>query len=101
MSGDASHLHMLDLIAGGIPASLEFYRRLGVTAPAGAAGPHVQGVEPDTLFFPTPTTVVTVSSLLIAVRPVNNGRMALDGILRRDQSESQETCCLEQVEVLS
>jgi hypothetical protein len=47
------------------------------------------------------TGVETVSSLLIAVRPVSNGRMALDGILRRDQSESQGTCCLEQVEVLS
>ena len=45
--------------------------------------------------------VETVSSLLIAVRPVNNGRMALDGVLRTDQSESQGTCCLEQVEVPS
>ena len=47
------------------------------------------------------TGVETVSSLLIAVCPVNNGRMTLDGILRTDQSESQGTCCLEQVEVLS
>ncbi len=31
--GDAPHLHMLNLIAGSIPASLEFYRRLGVTVP--------------------------------------------------------------------
>ena len=29
MSGDAPHRHMLNLIAGGIPASLEFCRRLG------------------------------------------------------------------------
>jgi hypothetical protein len=45
---------MLNLIAGGIPASLESYRLLGVTVPADAAGPHVQGAEPDTLYFPTP-----------------------------------------------
>ena len=31
MSGDAPYLHMLNLIAGGIPASLEFYRRLGAS----------------------------------------------------------------------
>jgi hypothetical protein len=34
---------MVNLIAGGIPASLESYWRLGVTVPADAAGPHVQG----------------------------------------------------------
>jgi hypothetical protein len=50
MSGDVPYLHMLNLIAVGIPASVEFCRRLGVTMPADAAGPHVQGVEPDTLF---------------------------------------------------
>jgi hypothetical protein len=53
MSGDAPHLHMLNLIAGGILASLDFYRWLGVTVRADAVGPHVQGIEPDTLFFPT------------------------------------------------
>ena len=52
MSGDAPHRHMLNLIAGGIPASLEFYRRLGVTVPADPAGPHVQGVEPAPSSFP-------------------------------------------------
>ena len=51
--GDAPHLHMLNLIAGIIPASLEFYRRLGVTVPA-PADPHVQGVEPDALLLPLP-----------------------------------------------
>ena len=40
---------MLNLTTGGVPASLEFNQRLGVTAPADAADPHVQGVEPDTL----------------------------------------------------
>jgi hypothetical protein len=41
------------------------------------------------------TAVETVRSLLIAVRPVTNGRMALDGILRKDQPEPQGMCCLE------
>jgi hypothetical protein len=41
------------------------------------------------------TAVGTVRPLLIAVRPVANGRMALDGILRKDQPEPQGTCCLE------
>ena len=45
-----------------------------------------------------PAAVETVRSLLIAVRPAINGRMALDGILRTDQPESQGTCCLDQVE---
>jgi hypothetical protein len=31
ISGDTPHLHMLNLTAGGIPASLEFYRRLGAS----------------------------------------------------------------------
>ncbi len=51
--GDAPHLHMLNLIAGSIPASLEFYRRLGVTVPP-PADQHVQGVEPYTLYLPLP-----------------------------------------------
>jgi hypothetical protein len=45
--------------------------------------------------------VLPSETAIIALGVVNNGRMALDGILRRDQSESQGTCCLEQVEVLS
>ena len=66
--------------------------------------PYHQGFRPWAPNHPAPlvqTGIEIVSSLLIAVRPVNNGRMALDGILRRDQPESQGTCCLEQVEVLS
>jgi hypothetical protein len=51
--GDAPHLRMLNLIAGSIPASLEFYRRLGVTVPP-PADQHVQGVEPYTLYLPLP-----------------------------------------------
>ena len=31
MSGATPHLHMLNLVAGGIPASVEFYRRLGAS----------------------------------------------------------------------
>jgi hypothetical protein len=42
---------MLNLTTGGIPASLEFCQRLGVTVPADATDPHVQGVEPDTLLL--------------------------------------------------
>jgi len=33
---------MLNLIVGDLPASLEFYRRLGVVLPEDASGPHVQ-----------------------------------------------------------
>jgi hypothetical protein len=54
MSGDAPHLHRLNLTARGIPASLEFCQWLAVTVPADAGSPHVQGVEPDTLFFSQP-----------------------------------------------
>jgi catechol 2,3-dioxygenase-like lactoylglutathione lyase family enzyme len=35
MSESAPDLHMLNLIVGDMPASLDFYRRLGVAAPAG------------------------------------------------------------------
>jgi hypothetical protein len=41
MSGDAPHLHMLNLIAGGIPASVEFYRRLGDHRAGGRRRPHM------------------------------------------------------------
>ena len=69
MSGDAPHLHMLNLIAGSIPASLEFYRRPGVTVPADTAGPHVQGVEPDTLFFFPPQPLLGTSTSSASIRP--------------------------------
>ncbi len=42
MSDDAPDLHMLNLIVADMPASLEFYRRLGVAVPGDDAGPHVQ-----------------------------------------------------------
>ena len=44
MSDIPPDLHMLNLVVGDMPASLEFYRRLGVAAPDGgdAAGAHVQ-----------------------------------------------------------
>ncbi|HLI40762.1 MAG TPA: VOC family protein [Streptosporangiaceae bacterium] len=42
MSDGAPDLHMLNLIVADMPASLEFYRRLGVAAPGAAGGPHVQ-----------------------------------------------------------
>jgi uncharacterized glyoxalase superfamily protein PhnB len=44
MSDSTPDLHMLNVIVGEMPASLDFYRRLGVTVPDAAAGPgaHVQ-----------------------------------------------------------
>ena len=54
MSGDAPNLHMVKLIAGGIPASLESYRRLGSPCRRTPPTRMCRGVEPDTLFFPTP-----------------------------------------------
>ncbi|MGE5136550.1 MAG: VOC family protein [Gemmatimonadota bacterium] len=44
MSDIPPDLHMLNLVVGDMPASLEFYRRLGVAVPGGgdAAGAHVQ-----------------------------------------------------------
>jgi hypothetical protein len=42
-----------------------------------------------------PPTGPAAGPLVIAVRPVTNGRMALDGILREDQPEPQGTCRLE------
>ena len=44
MSDIPPDLHMLNLVVGDMPASLEFYRRLGVAVPDGgdAAGAHVQ-----------------------------------------------------------
>ncbi len=44
VSDNSPDLHMLNLVVDDMPASLDFYRRLGVTVPAGegAAGAHVQ-----------------------------------------------------------
>jgi len=44
MSDSASDLHMLNVIVGDMPTSLDFYRRLGVTVPGreDETGPHVQ-----------------------------------------------------------
>jgi uncharacterized glyoxalase superfamily protein PhnB len=44
MSDSAPDLHMLNVIVGDMPASLEFYRRLGVAVPDGGTEPgaHVQ-----------------------------------------------------------
>jgi catechol 2,3-dioxygenase-like lactoylglutathione lyase family enzyme len=44
MSEAAPDLHMLNVIVGDMPASLDFYRRLGVVIPGGesAPGAHVQ-----------------------------------------------------------
>jgi catechol 2,3-dioxygenase-like lactoylglutathione lyase family enzyme len=44
MSNSQPDLHMLNLVVGDLPASLDFFRRLGIAVPAGedAAGPHVQ-----------------------------------------------------------
>jgi catechol 2,3-dioxygenase-like lactoylglutathione lyase family enzyme len=44
MSDGAPDLHMLNLVVGDMAASLEFYRRLGVSVPSGDGepGPHVQ-----------------------------------------------------------
>lgn len=44
MSEPGSDLHMLNVVVADMPASLDFYRRLGVTAagPADPAGAHVQ-----------------------------------------------------------
>jgi catechol 2,3-dioxygenase-like lactoylglutathione lyase family enzyme len=42
MSENAPDLHMLNVVVGDMPASLDFYRRLGVVVPGDAAGPHVQ-----------------------------------------------------------
>jgi hypothetical protein len=43
MSGDAPHLHMLNLIGAGIPASVEFYRRLGDHRAGGRRRPACTG----------------------------------------------------------
>ena len=42
-------LHMLNIVVNDMPASLEFYRRLGVAVPddGRAAGPHVQLRQPS------------------------------------------------------
>lgn len=44
MSDSAPDLNMLNLVVADMPASLDFYRRLGVVVPDGdeAAGPHVE-----------------------------------------------------------
>jgi catechol 2,3-dioxygenase-like lactoylglutathione lyase family enzyme len=43
MGDDAPDLHMLNLVVGDMQASLEFYRRLGVTVPGPEShDPHVQ-----------------------------------------------------------
>jgi catechol 2,3-dioxygenase-like lactoylglutathione lyase family enzyme len=44
MSENPPDLHMLNLVVGDMPASLDFYRRLGVRVPGGedASGAHVQ-----------------------------------------------------------
>jgi catechol 2,3-dioxygenase-like lactoylglutathione lyase family enzyme len=45
MSDRAPDLHMLNLVVTDLPASLDFYRRLGVAVPGAgpdAEGPHVQ-----------------------------------------------------------
>src|SRR6202034_3641756 len=44
MDDSASALHMLNMVVGDMPASLEFYRRLGVAVPDLGAEPgaHVQ-----------------------------------------------------------
>jgi uncharacterized glyoxalase superfamily protein PhnB len=44
MSENAPDLHMLNVVVADMPASLDFYRRLGVAMPDGedAAGAHVQ-----------------------------------------------------------
>jgi hypothetical protein len=44
MNGNAPGLHMLNLVVSDMPASLDFYRQLGVAVPVGdvTAGAHVQ-----------------------------------------------------------
>jgi catechol 2,3-dioxygenase-like lactoylglutathione lyase family enzyme len=44
MSDSAPDLHMLNLVVGDMPASLDFYRRLGIDVPDGGVttGVHVQ-----------------------------------------------------------
>jgi catechol 2,3-dioxygenase-like lactoylglutathione lyase family enzyme len=44
MSDSAPDLHMLNVVVSDMPASLDFYRRLGIVVPDGAdpAGVHVQ-----------------------------------------------------------
>jgi catechol 2,3-dioxygenase-like lactoylglutathione lyase family enzyme len=44
MNDNAPDLQMLNLVVADMPASLDFYRRLGVAVPDGddAAGPHVE-----------------------------------------------------------
>jgi catechol 2,3-dioxygenase-like lactoylglutathione lyase family enzyme len=44
MSDGTPDLHMLNLVVGDMAASLEFYRRLGVSVPSGDGepGPHLQ-----------------------------------------------------------
>lgn len=44
MSNSAPDLHMVNVVVGDMPASLDFYRRLGIVIPDGAvtAGEHVQ-----------------------------------------------------------
>ena len=52
MRGDAPHLHMLNMIAGGIPASVEFCRRLGDHRAGGRRRPSCAGRRAGYLFFP-------------------------------------------------
>jgi catechol 2,3-dioxygenase-like lactoylglutathione lyase family enzyme len=49
MSDRPPALHMLSLIVADMPASLDFYRRLGVAVPGGddGAGPHQELEMPD------------------------------------------------------
>lgn len=44
MSADPPDLHMVNVVVGDMPASVDFYRRLGVVVPDGdaATGAHVQ-----------------------------------------------------------
>ena len=44
MSENTPDLHMLNVVVGDMPASLDFYRRLGIAVPddTGVAGGHVQ-----------------------------------------------------------
>jgi catechol 2,3-dioxygenase-like lactoylglutathione lyase family enzyme len=41
-SDNPADLHMLNLVVADMPATLDFYRRLGIAVPADAAGAHVQ-----------------------------------------------------------
>jgi catechol 2,3-dioxygenase-like lactoylglutathione lyase family enzyme len=53
MSDDAPDLHMLNVVVGDMPASLDFYRRLGVVVPGAddAVGSHVELRMPGGLSF--------------------------------------------------